>query len=803
MASTTTPRGGPELHPEAFSLPRRASGRPGSTANSSKTGQAADATRSGTKPKPKAVKSPPVKKPSDGRDVGSRSQDGRVRKPKSASRSGAAEHGAAPRGQGDKSPDGRDRKGAKRTPPAAAASKPGSADSAIAASRPVSSKPVGGASKVKLTPKDSNPPNWSAVVRLGTPPALPDRLTVSPAVAVDAIAPAATPAVLAPWDSTLTFGPSLGAFDYWPPSSATWNTSYGAAQCEDIAPTVVSESRNTTTLATQTASMAYLPPSADEVSGRLSPAVQPVLNTELLFMYEWLRPTPAQMIARQKLVDKLQMILDVEWPHRSVVVHPFGSSVNQLCTRNSDLDVCVMATELALNGRRRHHHQNGRYGKGARNPRPAAPLDPTKLVFEIAHLLHQHGFVDIDLSKVGARVPVVRFMDPELNLSCDINVNNPIALHNTLFIRHYVRTQHPLVVPLLVLVKYWAQRRLVNSPDSIPTYAWYLLVLYYLQQLGAVPVIPMETISPEFAAWEAANLAAAHQAATEVKAPEPVTPPVMPLSGPPSHRALAHTPHMDVRGTKYSLADLFYGFCRFFALELDFDAVVVGLRGTVAVDWDAVRTMVPSHDRDAAERQFADRSIIAKCLKLWAAAQLPQHDYRPLCIEDPMNPLRNLANNVFPMALQGLRHEAWRMCFLAGTPAELLPVETEDPVLDDAIPGGPIVPVREMMYLSRICERFTFPTTGDASGIEAGAGEADSVATWVASVQSHHGSMEDLPATDDSALVVSENHGASDVEVVHSPVLLSVDVPTVTAQLDALHLDSAESTVVAAPTVNV
>ncbi|KAJ3361419.1 hypothetical protein GGF32_007343 [Allomyces javanicus] len=702
-----------------------------------------------------------------------------------------------------RSSEGRDRKGAKRAPPTASASKPRSADLAIAASRPASSKPAGGTSKVKLTPKDANPANWSAVVRLGTSPALSARPTVSPVVAVDAIAPAAAPAVPAlSWDATLAFGPSLSAFDYWPLSSGAWNTSYGAAQTEDIALTVVSESGNATTLATQTPSMAYLPPSADEVPERLSPTVQPVLNMELLFMYEWLRPTPAQMIARQKLVDKLQMILDVEWPHRSVVVHPFGSSVNQLCTRNSDLDVCVMASELSSNGRRRSHHQNGRHGKGARNARPAAPLDPTKLVFEIAHLLHQHGFVDIDLSKVGARVPVVRFMDPELNLSCDINVNNPIALHNTLFIRHYVRTQHPLVVPLLVLVKYWAQRRLVNSPDSIPTYAWYLLVLYYLQQLGAVPVIPMETISPEFAAWEAANLAAAHQAATEVKAPEPVTPPVMPLSGPPSHRALAHTPHMDVRGTKYSLADLFYGFCRFFALELNFDAVVVGLRGTVAVDWDAVRTMVPTHDRDAAERQFADRGTIAKCLKLWAAAQLPQHDYRPLCIEDPMNPLRNLANNVFPMALQGLRHEAWRVCFLAGTAAELLPVETEDPALDDAIPGGPIVPVREMMYLSRICERFTFPTTGDASGGEAGAGEADSIATWVASIQSHHGSMEDLPAADDSALVVSENHCASDVEVVPSPVLISVDLPAATAQqLDALHLDDAESTVVVPPTV--
>ncbi|ORZ33720.1 hypothetical protein BCR44DRAFT_115197, partial [Catenaria anguillulae PL171] len=150
-------------------------------------------------------------------------------------------------------------------------------------------------------------------------------------------------------------------------------------------------------------------------------------------MYDRLRPSEADMASRKQLVEKLQRIFDSEWPAHRFIVHPFGSAVNMLCSRASDIDRCQFAI-------------GKRHGRSC----------------HIAHLLRKHGFRDIDLRKARARVPVVRFVDPDLHLSCDINVNNPLALHNTLFVRHYV-TRHPLVAPFMLLIKYWTQRRVLND----------------------------------------------------------------------------------------------------------------------------------------------------------------------------------------------------------------------------------------------------------------------------------------------------------------------------------------------------
>lgn len=62
----------------------------------------------------------------------------------------------------------------------------------------------------------------------------------------------------------------------------------------------------------------------------------------------------------------------------------------------------------------------------------------------------------------SAKVPIVKIWDPELQLACDMNVNNTLALENTRMIKTYVQIDER-VRPLAMIVKYWTRRRKVND----------------------------------------------------------------------------------------------------------------------------------------------------------------------------------------------------------------------------------------------------------------------------------------------------------------------------------------------------
>ena len=61
-----------------------------------------------------------------------------------------------------------------------------------------------------------------------------------------------------------------------------------------------------------------------------------------------------------------------------------------------------------------------------------------------------------------AKVPIVKIWDPELKLSCDMNVNNTLALENTRMIKTYVQIDER-VRPLAMVIKHWTQRRILND----------------------------------------------------------------------------------------------------------------------------------------------------------------------------------------------------------------------------------------------------------------------------------------------------------------------------------------------------
>ena len=71
-----------------------------------------------------------------------------------------------------------------------------------------------------------------------------------------------------------------------------------------------------------------------------------------------------------------------------------------------------------------------------------------------------------------ARIPIVRIWDPELQLSCDVNVNEGKALENTRMIKTYVEIDER-VRPMAMVIKHWARRRLLNDAgESSANTSW-------------------------------------------------------------------------------------------------------------------------------------------------------------------------------------------------------------------------------------------------------------------------------------------------------------------------------------------
>ncbi|KAI9488398.1 hypothetical protein BDB00DRAFT_43957 [Zychaea mexicana] len=65
------------------------------------------------------------------------------------------------------------------------------------------------------------------------------------------------------------------------------------------------------------------------------------LSVELLTLFEELLPTRESYDRRMGLVRKIERLLNTEWPNKDIHVHLFGSSVNDLGTSQSDVDLCI------------------------------------------------------------------------------------------------------------------------------------------------------------------------------------------------------------------------------------------------------------------------------------------------------------------------------------------------------------------------------------------------------------------------------------------------------------------------------
>ncbi|XP_004308427.1 PREDICTED: poly(A) RNA polymerase cid13 [Fragaria vesca subsp. vesca] len=82
-----------------------------------------------------------------------------------------------------------------------------------------------------------------------------------------------------------------------------------------------------------------------------------------------------------------------------------------------------------------------------------------------------------------ARVPIVKLMDPVTGISCDICINNVLAVVNTKLLRDYANIDARLR-QLAFIVKHWAKSRGVDETyhGTLSSYAYVLMCIHFLQQ---------------------------------------------------------------------------------------------------------------------------------------------------------------------------------------------------------------------------------------------------------------------------------------------------------------------------------
>ncbi|CAL3970801.1 unnamed protein product [Diplocarpon coronariae] len=311
-----------------------------------------------------------------------------------------------------------------------------------------------------------------------------------------------------------------------------------------------------------------------EIKSKLAEDDERRLSADMKEMYDALLPTPQSDRNREHMVQKLADLFNGKWPGHNIRVHVFGSSGNLLCTDSSDVDICITTEWKAM-----------------------------EKVCMVADLLANHGMEKV-ICIPNAKVPIVKIWDPELQLACDMNVNNPLALENTRMIKTYVQID-PRVRPLAMIIKKWTKERIVNDAAfgcTLSSYTWICMIIYFLQTRNP-PILP-----------------ALHQR------PHNKLPPKDGVES-------AFADDLEALAgfgakNKESLGDLLFHFFRFYSHEFDYENTVISVR---------------------------NGKPVSKVEKEWHRSLNNR-----LCVEEPFNVGRNLGNTADDTSFRGLHLELRR-----------------------------------------------------------------------------------------------------------------------------------------------
>lgn len=178
-------------------------------------------------------------------------------------------------------------------------------------------------------------------------------------------------------------------------------------------------------------------------------------------------PAELEVQVRDYILQDLQTFVRRQFAGATLKL--FGSSKNGFGFRQSDLDICMV-----LQGRD-----------------TIDDVDCISIIESLARLLKKHSGLRNILPITTAKVPIVKFYHVQTGLEGDISLYNTLALHNTHLLASYAAIDVRVKI-LCYVMKVFAKMCDIGdaSRGSLSSYAYTLMVLFYLQQRNP-PVIPV------------------------------------------------------------------------------------------------------------------------------------------------------------------------------------------------------------------------------------------------------------------------------------------------------------------------
>ncbi|CAN6562718.1 unnamed protein product [Malus baccata var. baccata] len=177
------------------------------------------------------------------------------------------------------------------------------------------------------------------------------------------------------------------------------------------------------------------------------------LNAPFLAIYDSLIPTEEEKAKQKQLFTLLERLVTKEWPEARLYI--YGSCGNSFGVSKSDIDLCLAIDEANIN--------------------------KSEFLLRLADILQSDSLQNVQ-ALTRARVPIVKLMDPVTGISCDICINNVLAVINTKLLRDYAKIDARLR-QLAFIVKHWAKSRGVNETyhGTLSSYAYVLMCIHFLQ----------------------------------------------------------------------------------------------------------------------------------------------------------------------------------------------------------------------------------------------------------------------------------------------------------------------------------
>ncbi|XP_009884141.1 PREDICTED: terminal uridylyltransferase 7 isoform X2 [Charadrius vociferus] len=199
----------------------------------------------------------------------------------------------------------------------------------------------------------------------------------------------------------------------------------------------------------------------------LTPKFSVILDQVCVQCYHDFSSNIVEDQAREHIRENLENFIRQDFP--GTKLNLFGSSKNGFGFKQSDLDICMTVDGLET----------------------AEGLDCIRIIEDLAKVLKKQPGLRNVLPITTAKVPIVKFFHVRSGLEVDISLYNTLALHNTRLLSSYAAID-PRVKYLCYTMKVFTKICDIGdaSRGSLSSYAYTLMVLYFLQQRNP-PVIPV------------------------------------------------------------------------------------------------------------------------------------------------------------------------------------------------------------------------------------------------------------------------------------------------------------------------